>query len=148
MWRARQAANSRSVLAVICSFPTATSPDVAWSMPAIRLSSVVLPDPDGPMMATNPWSGILSETSSRAFTSNASRLYVLVTCCKSTALLFMIRSICQFPSIQDCMSACLHRPVFRTARLQHPILLNRHPERLTHEAQLAGKLGRVQRHVA
>ena len=27
-------------------------PDVGWSMPAMRLSSVVLPEPDGPISAT------------------------------------------------------------------------------------------------
>src|SRR5260370_16933076 len=141
MWRARQAANSRSGLAVIWSFPPATLPDVAWSMPAIRFSRVVLPDPEGPIMATNGWSGILSETSSRAFTSNASRLYVLVTCSNSTALLFII-------SPSRLHVSLLTSAVFTTARLRQPILINRHSERLTREARLAGKLERIVRHVA
>ncbi len=36
---------------------TITLPDVGRSMPAIRFSSVVLPEPDGPMSATNSPSG-------------------------------------------------------------------------------------------
>ena len=34
------------------SSPTRTEPEVGRSIPAMRLSSVDLPDPDGPMMAT------------------------------------------------------------------------------------------------
>src|SRR3989442_7593488 len=68
MCRARHAASSRSFIVVISSSPTTTLPDVAWSIPATRFSKVVFPDPEGPMIATNPCVGIVRETSSRART--------------------------------------------------------------------------------
>src|SRR5258707_14059327 len=52
MCRARHAASSRSLIVLISSSPTTTLPDVVWSIPATRFSSVVFPDPEGPMIAT------------------------------------------------------------------------------------------------
>src|SRR6184192_1835532 len=44
-------------MALISSSPTQTSPSLGWSRPAIRLSSVVLPEPDGPIRARYSPSG-------------------------------------------------------------------------------------------
>ena len=46
-------ASSSSVLPVTSSSASTIVPSSAWSRPATRLSSVDLPQPDGPMMATN-----------------------------------------------------------------------------------------------
>ena len=53
MWRRRMRASSSSVLPVTSSSASTIVPSSAWSRPATRLSSVDLPQPDGPMMATN-----------------------------------------------------------------------------------------------
>ena len=46
-----------SVIREISWSPTQISPADGWSSPAIRLSSVVLPEPDGPIRARNSPSG-------------------------------------------------------------------------------------------
>ncbi len=48
-------------------------------MAAIIFSSVVFPEPEGPMSAMNSPVAMSIETSSSAFTSNASRLKILLT---------------------------------------------------------------------
>src|SRR5881275_256662 len=58
---------------------TSSSPLVGRSMAAIMFSKVVFPEPDGPMSARNSPPEISMETSSRAFTSKASRLNTLLT---------------------------------------------------------------------
>src|SRR5262249_1062832 len=55
-----------------------------WSTPPIRFRSVVFPEPDGPMRATNSPSATVSETPSSTRTSSASRRYTLTTFCTST----------------------------------------------------------------
>src|SRR4051794_8837141 len=42
---------------LMTSGPTWTTPSLGWSRPAMRLSKVVLPEPDGPMRARNSPSG-------------------------------------------------------------------------------------------
>src|SRR2546427_2785439 len=57
MWVARQRAASDS-LSLVTSVPaTATDPASGRSMPAIRFSNVVLPDPEGPIRPRNSPSG-------------------------------------------------------------------------------------------
>jgi len=46
---ARQSASSRSLSRVMSTPSKRSSPESGLSMPAIRLSSVDLPDPDGPI---------------------------------------------------------------------------------------------------
>src|SRR5262245_1461108 len=53
MCPARQSASSDSESVVMSRPPTRSSPLSGLSMPAMRLSSVLLPDPDGPMSAVN-----------------------------------------------------------------------------------------------
>jgi hypothetical protein len=48
-------------------------------MAAIMFSSVVLPEPEGPMSARNSPVAMSMETSSRALTSKVSRLKILLT---------------------------------------------------------------------
>src|SRR5688572_25113376 len=52
MLRVRQLVSWPSLIREMSASPTTMSPDDGASSPAIRLSSVVLPDPDGPMRAT------------------------------------------------------------------------------------------------
>ena len=58
---------------------TTTAPEDGASMPPIRLSSVVLPLPDGPISATKSPSATSSERPSRTGTSCVSRRYTLRT---------------------------------------------------------------------
>ncbi len=58
MLRERHTASSVSFSSVTSMPAMRIFPDVGLSMPAIRLSSVVLPDPDGPMKAINAPSAI------------------------------------------------------------------------------------------
>ena len=51
MVRARQAASCAALIALTSSPATRTVPRVGLSRPATRLSSVDLPEPDGPMSA-------------------------------------------------------------------------------------------------
>ena len=53
MWRRRMRASSSSLFPVIVSPAMLISPSSATSSPAMRLSSVDFPQPDGPMIATN-----------------------------------------------------------------------------------------------
>src|SRR5262245_59386514 len=66
------------------SFPTSvpatvTWPDVGRSIPAIRLSSVVFPEPDGPISAMNSPSGTWRSIPSSTVISWVSRRYTLRT---------------------------------------------------------------------
>ena len=45
------------------------SPDVSRSSPATHCMSVLLPEPDGPMMAVNCWAGNDTVTPASAWTS-------------------------------------------------------------------------------
>src|SRR5947208_1733291 len=56
-WRVRQRASSASLMPEMQSSPTKISPPLGRSSPAIRLRSVVLPEPDGPISARNSPSG-------------------------------------------------------------------------------------------
>jgi hypothetical protein len=53
---------------------TMTCPRVGRSMPAIRFSSVVLPEPEGPINARKSPRGTLTDTPFNTGTSNESRL--------------------------------------------------------------------------
>ena len=55
--RVRHAASCDSDIADTSAPPIRSSPESGLSSPAIRLSSVVLPEPDGPMMPRNSASG-------------------------------------------------------------------------------------------
>jgi hypothetical protein len=73
MLRLRHFASAPSDSAVTSVPDTMTLPEVGWSMPAIRFSSVVLPDPDGPISATNSPSGTSRLNPSRTTISWLSR---------------------------------------------------------------------------
>ena len=75
----RQLADCLSLNRKTFSPSTSSSPLVGRSMAAIMFSKVVFPEPDGPMSARNSPPEISMETSSRAFTSKASRLNTLLT---------------------------------------------------------------------
>src|SRR5258706_124291 len=79
MLRARHPASARPFSAPSDCSATRTSPEVGWSMPPIRLSSVVLPLPDGPIRATNSPVAISSESPSSTGISCRSRRYTLRT---------------------------------------------------------------------
>ena len=64
---------------------TMTCPDVGRSMPAIRLSSVVLPEPEGPMSARNSPCGTCRSIPSSTVIRCVSRVYTLRTPRTSTA---------------------------------------------------------------
>ncbi len=53
---------------------TTTLPEVGRSIPAMRFSRVVLPEPEGPMSATNSPSGIETSIPSSTVSSWVSRL--------------------------------------------------------------------------
>src|SRR5580700_10301476 len=78
---------------------TRISPEVGRSIAAIRCSSVDLPDPDGPINATNSPLCISRVTSFSAITWNSSRTYSLVRLCVS-----MIVSLMPAPLVP---SSCL-----------------------------------------
>ena len=72
---ARAPARQRVSVKREISLPSTTMrPPVGRSMPAMRLSSVVLPEPDGPMSARKSPRGTASVTPLSTGTSNASRL--------------------------------------------------------------------------
>src|SRR5262245_52639152 len=79
MWRARQAASARSDRPLTSVPPIRMTPRVGRSMPASRLSSVDLPEPDGPMRPRKSPSSTVIDTFSSTGISIASRLYDLVT---------------------------------------------------------------------
>src|SRR5436309_3378242 len=58
---------------LIISSPTRMVPDVGWSRPAIRLSNVVLPEPDGPIRARNSPSATSRFRSARTLISSLPR---------------------------------------------------------------------------
>src|SRR3954453_13579143 len=58
---------------------TITWPRVGRSRPAIRLSKVVLPEPEGPIKARNSPSSTVRSRSTRTGMRNSSRRYSLVT---------------------------------------------------------------------
>src|SRR5213594_676136 len=60
---ARQRAKADSLSCATSVPATVMAPASGRSMPAMRLSSVVLPDPDGPLRPRNSPSGTSSETS-------------------------------------------------------------------------------------
>ncbi len=71
-------------------------PLVGRSTPPKRFSSVVLPEPDGPMMARNAPRSIVMSSRSKIGTAALPRLYDLPTPCSSTSAL--IRPTPQFVS--------------------------------------------------
>src|SRR5690349_19823542 len=79
MWRARNAASARSDRLLTSVPPIWIEPRVGRSIPASRLSSVDLPEPDGPIGPRKSPSSTLIETRSSTEISLASRLYVFVT---------------------------------------------------------------------
>src|SRR5690606_20171775 len=77
MWPARQSASSDSDSAVMSSPSTRSSPLSGLSIPAIRLSSVLLPDPEGPISAVNSPAAMSSVTSESTGTICPPRRYDL-----------------------------------------------------------------------
>ena len=68
-WRRRNRAAPASLSMSTRSSPTRTAPLVGLSIPAMRLSRVDLPEPDGPMMATASPGSTRRLTSSMAATA-------------------------------------------------------------------------------
>src|SRR5262245_11411568 len=79
MWRERQRARSLAFMRPIASPLTVTSPEVGWSMPPMRLSSVVLPLPEGPIRPTKSPASISSESPASTGTAWVSLRYSLWT---------------------------------------------------------------------
>src|SRR5215207_7484548 len=79
MCLARQVASVRSDRLLISVSPIRIVPRVGRSMPASRLSSVDLPDPEGPIRPMKSPSPTVIDTRSSTGISIASRLYDLVT---------------------------------------------------------------------
>ena len=78
-WRARQAVSFARLRRLISSPATVMLPAVGTSSPPIRLSSVVLPEPLGPMKATNSPLSTLRFTPWRTCSSSLPRRYVFDT---------------------------------------------------------------------
>src|SRR5512139_394977 len=78
-WLDRHFASSVSLRLVISVSPTVMLPASGLSMPAIMLSSVVFPDPDGPISARNSASGTRIVILERTGISILSRWYDLLT---------------------------------------------------------------------
>ena len=81
MWRRRMIASSSSVLPTSDSPARRSSPSVGVSRPATRLSSVDLPQPDGPITATNSPGVIVKSTPRSARTGAPSDSNVLRSPC-------------------------------------------------------------------
>src|SRR5664279_4651630 len=71
----RHFASAASLIEETCWSPTRIVPDVGRSMPAMRLRSVVLPEPEGPMSATKSPSSTDSDNLSRTVRTCVSRVY-------------------------------------------------------------------------
>src|SRR4249920_1252132 len=84
MDRDRQRASDAPFIFAMFVPSTSRSPDVGWSTPPIRFKSVVLPEPEGPMSATNAPSGIDSDSPSSTRNSSVCRRYSLTTLRTST----------------------------------------------------------------
>src|SRR5262249_49204082 len=76
---ARKSEMALSLRAPISCSPTKTAPDVGLSMQPMRLSSVVLPLPEGPTIMEKRCLGISKLIPLIAGTSTAPALYVLTT---------------------------------------------------------------------
>ncbi len=75
------------------------SPSVGVSRPATRLSSVDLPQPDGPMTATNSPGVIVKSTPRSARTGAPSDSNVLRSPCVSTTIAALVRQSCAQSSV-------------------------------------------------
>ena len=73
MLRARQAARCVSPMRPMSSPATRTVPAVGWSIPAMRFRSVVFPEPEGPISASNEPSGMSRSMPSSTTSSCLSR---------------------------------------------------------------------------
>ena len=82
--RALRSARAPADSALTASPSMRISPEVGVSRQPMRLSSVLLPLPDGPAMATNSPVATLNETSSSAVTPTLPSRYVLLTCSTAT----------------------------------------------------------------
>src|SRR6266508_513491 len=91
MDRDRQRASAEPLNWAMFVPSTFSSPDVGWSTPPIRFSSVVFPEPEGPMSATKAPSGTDTVRPSRTRTSSASRRYTLTTLRTSTDAMALLR---------------------------------------------------------
>jgi signal transduction histidine kinase len=70
----RRIVNRRSLSCARSASPSATLPEVGRSSPAATFSSVLLPEPDGPMIAVNDPRGSAALTPSRAATAPSLRM--------------------------------------------------------------------------
>src|SRR5262245_4277686 len=77
MRRRRHRVRSASLRATVERPSSSTSPDVGTSSSPANDNNVLLPDPEGPITATNSPCSIRSETPSRARTVRRPRRYVL-----------------------------------------------------------------------
>ena len=91
-WR-RKRASRRSPMPVSSVPPIRTEPRSGRSRPAAHCSSVVLPDPEGPMIAVNVPGSKPSEMSSSARTVPSPRPWVLVTPVSDTAGALACRAV-------------------------------------------------------
>src|SRR4026208_2039337 len=82
---ARQSASSPSPSAAISMPPTRKMPESGLSIPAIRLSSVVLPEPEGPISAVKSPEWMSSVMSESTGTTWPPRVYDLARCWISTS---------------------------------------------------------------
>src|SRR5215831_11007748 len=79
MFAARQSASLRSLRSVVSTSSMMIRPESGWSIAAIRLSSVDLPDPDGPIKPRNSPRAMSKRTSLSTGTSCPPRRYDLQT---------------------------------------------------------------------
>src|SRR5260370_39257238 len=112
---ARQSASAASASRVMSSPPTRSSPLSGLSMPAIRLSSVLLPDPDGPISAMKSPSPISSVMSVRTGTICAPRRYDFATRLISTsgAVLTLFLRQGNFGAVPDLLVRSQHERAAR-----------------------------------
>src|SRR5437016_409702 len=93
MWRRRRSLRASSDRWVNSCPPTITRPFVGVSSPAIRLRSVLLPEPLGPMMETNWLAGTCRLTSLNAVTAWPASPYLLLTRSRTTAGVSVMTSL-------------------------------------------------------
>src|ERR1700730_6784061 len=112
---ARQTARAASGSRVMSSPPTRSSPLSGLSMPAIRLSSVLLPDPDGPISAMKSPCPISSVMSVRTGTICTPRRYDFATWLISTsgAVLTLLLRQSNFGAVPDLLVRSQHERVAR-----------------------------------
>src|SRR4051794_39236766 len=141
----RRIVSRRSLSFASWTSPSATLPDVGRSRPAATCRNVLLPDPDGPMIAVNDPRASATLIPSRATTSLSPRPWTLRTSCRATAGASLggggRTAVCAALSIMVrtlCAARVAQRAVNRPGKFAKPTprVLERRPPRVASVAVL------------